>query len=118
MASFKIYRVVNQSASAPTNFVSGSTAAPTSNATYVDKGVEVTFQNQSTGAVTVYVGDSAVQTVVGSTSTLSSFGISLAQNGTFQIGKRHSPTAINMNDFWFVSTSTVAICTAFLLKAV
>lgn len=118
MASFKIYRLVNQSASAPTNFASGTTAAPSANATYLDKGVEVTFQNQSTSAITIYIGDSSVQTVVGATSTLTTFGLQLAQNGTYAIGKRHSPTAINMNDFWFISTSTAAIAFAHLMKAV
>lgn len=120
MASFKYYRVVTTTPSAPYNIASGTTVAPTANATYLDKGVEVTFQNASTGAITIYIGGSDLQvTDITATSTASGTqGISLAQNATFQIGKRHSPTAIVMSDFYVISTSSKGICVAQLLKAV
>lgn len=118
MASMKIYRVVTLTPSVAHSIVSGTTAAATVPASPDDKGVEVTFQNQSTGAVNVYIGPSGFAPSIGTTSTTGTGGIVIAQNGTFSLGHRHAPSAIQMNDFYIASTSSNAVVTAFLLKAV
>lgn len=119
MASFNMYRIVTTTTSTPMNVVSGTTAAPASNATYLDKGCEVTFQNQSTAATAIWIGGSAMQiTSIGATSTLGVTGIMIPQNGSYSFGKRHAPSAINLNDFWIASTSSNAICVVHVIKAV
>ena len=119
MASLKLYRLTNFAASTPINFVTGTSATSTGGAAQpVDKGVEVTFQNQSTSAVNIWIGDSGVVPVIGTTSTLGTGGVILAQNGTYSVGHRHAPSAIQMNEWYMASTSTAAIAFAILVKAV
>lgn len=117
MASFKLYRILTASTSTPYNFVSGTTATSTS-ASPDDKGVEVTFQNQSTGATNVWIGGSTMAISIGSTSTTGAGGIMVSQNGSYSIGHRHAPSAVQMNDFYVASTSSNAVCVAMLVKAV
>lgn len=117
MASFKLYRIVTTSTSTPFNFVSGTTATSTSSSPS-DKGCEVTFQNQSTGTTNVWIGGSTMAISIGATSTNGAGGLMIAQNGTYQIGKRHAPSAIQMNDYYVASTSSNAICVAYLINAV
>lgn len=117
MASFKLYRIVTLTTSTPYNFVSGTTATSTSTDSG-DKGVEVTFQNQSTGATNVWIGGSTMAISIGTTSTVGAGGIMISQNGTYSVGHRHAPTAIQMNDWYVASTSSNAICAAHLVKAV
>lgn len=118
MSSFKLYRIVTTTTSTPINFVTGTTATSTAAVSPNDKGCEVTFQNQSTSAVNIYIASSSASISIGATSTLGVNGIALAQNGTYAIGKRHAPVAIQMLDYWVLSTSSNAICVAHLVHAV
>lgn len=118
MASFKLYRIVTTTTSTPMNFVTGSTSTASVPYSPDDKGVEVVFQNQSTGAFNVWVGGSTMSISVGATSTLGAGGVLIAQNGSYSIGKRHAPAAIQMNDYYVASTSSNAICLAHLIKGV
>lgn len=119
MSSMKIYRLTNFTASAGINFVSGTTAAAVGPIASADKGVEVTFQNQSTSAVNIYVGDVNVVPVIGTTSTLGNGGIVVAQNGTYSVGHRSGAySAIQMTDWYIASTSTAAIAVALLVHGV
>lgn len=118
-SSATTYRVVTLTASVPHNFVTGTTATSTSNALTAHKGVEVTFQNQSTSAINVYIVNSVSNVpAIGSTSTLGVGGIALSQNTAYTIGKRHAPSAIQMQDWYVVSTSSNGICVAQLVRAV
>jgi len=118
MSAFKIYRIVTTTTSTPFSFTSGTTATSSGPIGYDDKGVELTVQNQSTAATNIWIGGSDVVPSIGATSTLGVGGIMVAQNATFQIGKRHAPSAIQMTDYYVTSTSSNAIAVAFLLKGV
>jgi hypothetical protein len=118
MASSKTFRVVTLSVSTPYSFVTGTTATSTANSPDY-KGCEVVFQNQSTGATNVWIFDSSTGSIaIGATSTLGAGGILVAQNGSYQLGKRHAPSAIQMTDWFVASTSSNTICVAQLVKAV
>lgn len=117
MAGLKTYRIVTLSTSTPYSFTTGTTATSTGT-TAADKGVEVTFQNQSTAATNVYIGDSAMAISIAATSTTGASGIMIAQNGSYQVGKRHAPSAVQMSEWFVISTSSNAICVAQLVKAV
>lgn len=116
----RIYRMVftSTSTSLAINWISGTTSQGVTSDP-LDKGVEVTFQNQSTAAVNVYIGPSNVAVGAGNTSTIGSLpGIALAQNGTYAIGKRHAPSAIQMSRLWVATTSSIAVVSAHLIHAI
>jgi len=117
-SSLTTYRVVTLSTSTPYNFVTGTTATNTGVPLAANKGVEVTFQNQSTGATNIYVGGSDLTISVGATSTTGVGGIVISQNGAYTVGKRSNASAIQMQDWFVISTSSNAICVAQLSKAV
>jgi hypothetical protein len=118
MASFKMYRIVTSVASSPMNFVSGTTSGIGTVTDPSDKGVSVTFQNQSTGAINVWIGGSTMSISIGSTSTVGAGGVVISQSSSYTISPRHAPSAIQMADYWVASTSSLSICTALLIKAV
>jgi hypothetical protein len=118
MASVKVYRVVTSTPSVAHNIVSGTTAANTPPFSANDKGVEVTIQNQSTGNTNIYVGGSDLTISIGATSTTGVGGILLTPSDALTLGKRHAPSAIQMNDWYICSTSSLAVAVVHLLKAV
>lgn len=117
-SSLTTYRIVTLSTSTPYNFYTGTTASSTGNVPTSSKGVEVTFQNLSTGSTDVYVGGSDLTISIGATSTTGVGGIWIPQGAAFTVGKRHAPSAIQMQDWFVISTSSNAICVAQLLKFV
>ena len=117
MAGLKTYRVVTLVASSPYSFATGTTATSTGT-TAADKGVEVTFQNQSTGSPNIYIGGPDLTISISATSTTGVGGIQIAPGGSYTVGKRHAPSAIQMSEWFVISTSSNATCVAQLLKAV
>lgn len=118
MPSIKTYRIVTLSTSTPYNFVTGTTATSTSNPVAANKGVTVNFQNQSTASTDVYIGGSDLTISIGATSTTGTGGIKLAQNGSYTIEPRHAPSAIIMDDWYVISTSSNAICVGQVVRMV
>jgi len=118
--SVKVYRAVftSSTTSLAINWVTGSTATSTAGNLPQDKGVWVVFQNQSSVAnVTICGADLAVNTqgiILGPLST----GTATQQSNSFNPFSAGSWSGIQMNDWWITSTSSVAACTAMLLKGV
>lgn len=120
-AGSRLYRMAftTTSTSHAINWISGTTSSGTGLADILDKGCEVTFQNQSTGAVNVYIGGPEVGVALSSTSTAGTLsGIQIAQNGTYAIGKRTAVSAIQMAQYYCTTTSSAAVVVAHLIHAV
>ena len=85
------------------NWVTGSTSTATSPVSQLYKGVEVTFQNISTGNTDIWIGGADVAQFN---------GIWLSQQSAYTIGKRHAPSAIQLQEWyvWSTSSSAKAVC--------
>lgn len=118
MSQHKFYRVVTSVPSSRHNIYTGTTAAPSVNCPAADKGVEATFQNQSTGATDIYVGGSDLAVAIGATSTLGPGGVKLSIGDAYTVGKTLNGGALQMTQFWVVSTSSMAVCTVHLISKV
>lgn len=120
MAMLKTYRVVLLTTSVAHNLVTGTTATSTGPFGAADVGRSMMVQNQSTGAVDIWVGPQNV--VVGAAAASTStgpFGIKVAQNGTYFLdGWQMSGRGVDANEVWVVSTSSNAIAVGQLHKAV
>lgn len=115
MAGFKTFRVVTLTATVAHSMTLGTTGTPSAPWSYANKGIEVTFQNQSTAATNIWVGPSDVVPSIGATSTLGTGGHIIAQNGFITFRAQSNGSGIKMEEWYVASTSSNGICFATLL---
>lgn len=116
MPMLTVRRIVTTSTSTLYNLGTGTTSTNTSPFPTANKGIEVLVQNQSTGAVNVWFGDSTLAIAIGATSTAAGGSI-IAQNGTLQLGATLL-TGVMLDELYIASTSSQAICQVTLVRAV
>ena len=105
-SSITTVKIAITSTSTPYSFGTGTTSTSTTNTTPANNGMIATFQNQ--GAATITIGGSDI---------LTAGGVTLAANGTYQL-VGSSPSNIQLNDWFVISTSSAAVAVVQILKKV
>jgi hypothetical protein len=111
MANVKTYVVTCTLANTAYNFLTGTIAAPTSQATSADKGIEATFQNQAATTTTVFK--------VGASDVVTNGGVRL--NGTdaaYTVGKKSTASGIQPSDWWVTSDTAGQVVVMQLIKSI
>jgi hypothetical protein len=111
MANVKTYVVTCTLANTAYNVLTGTTVAPTGPTNYVDKGCEITFQNQgSNSSAIIEVGGSDVVTLG---------GIELnGRSAAYTVGKKSSSSGIQASDWWVTSDIAGQVVVVQLIKSV